>query len=198
MGVEWQSLLKVFNEWALEEYGQRDDINWLDIDGKSLKNTLKNPNNEQQNFIMFVSLFSQESGLVLHLKRIENKKGSEIDEGQAIIEDLRAAAAIIKGKKVDANTRMMVVPGSARVRLQAESEGLDKVFLEAGAEWRSAGCSMCLGMNPDQLKPGERSASTSNRNFEGRQGKGGRTHLVSPLVAAATAIRGTLSSPADL
>ena len=114
------------------------------------------------------------------------------------IEDLRAAAAIIKGKKVDSNTRMMVVPGSARVRLQAESEGLDKVFLDAGAEWRSAGCSMCLGMNPDQLKPGERSASTSNRNFEGRQGKGGRTHLVSPLVAAATAIRGTLSSPADL
>ncbi len=114
------------------------------------------------------------------------------------IEDLRAAAAIIKGKKVAANTRMMVVPGSARVRLQAESEGLDKVFLDAGAEWRSAGCSMCLGMNPDQLKPGERSASTSNRNFEGRQGKGGRTHLVSPLVAAATALKGTLSSPADL
>ena len=114
------------------------------------------------------------------------------------IEDLRAAAAIIKGKKVAQGTRMMVVPGSARVRLQAESEGLDRVFLDAGAEWRSAGCSMCLGMNPDQLQPGERSASTSNRNFEGRQGKGGRTHLVSPLVAAATALRGTLSSPADL
>ena len=114
------------------------------------------------------------------------------------IEDLRAEAAIIEGKKVAANTRMMVVPGSARVRLQAESEGLDKIFLDAGAEWRSAGCSMCLGMNPDQLKPGERSASTSNRNFEGRQGKGGRTHLVSPLVAAATALKGTLSSPADL
>ena len=114
------------------------------------------------------------------------------------IEDLRAAAAIIKGKKVASGTRMMVVPGSARVRLQAESEGLDRIFLDAGAEWRSAGCSMCLGMNPDQLKPGERSASTSNRNFEGRQGKGGRTHLVSPLVAAATALRGTLSSPADL
>lgn len=114
------------------------------------------------------------------------------------IEDLRAAAEIIKGQKVAANTRMMVVPGSARVRLQAESEGLDKIFLEAGAEWRSAGCSMCLGMNPDQLKPGERAASTSNRNFEGRQGKGGRTHLVSPLVAAATALKGTLSSPADL
>jgi len=114
------------------------------------------------------------------------------------IEDLRSAAAIIKGNRVAGGTRMLVVPGSARVRLQAESEGLDKVFLEAGAEWRSAGCSMCLGMNPDQLKPGERSASTSNRNFEGRQGKGGRTHLVSPLVAAATAIKGTLASPADL
>lgn len=114
------------------------------------------------------------------------------------IEDLRSAAEIIKGKKIASDTRMLVVPGSARVRLQAESEGLDKIFLAAGAEWRSAGCSMCLGMNPDQLKPGERSASTSNRNFEGRQGKGGRTHLVSPLVAAATALKGTLASPADL
>ena len=94
--------------------------------------------------------------------------------------------------------RVLVVPGSARVRLQAEAEGLDQVFTDFGAEWRNAGCSMCLGMNPDQLAPGERSASTSNRNFEGRQGKGGRTHLVSPLVAAATAVRGTLSSPADL
>jgi len=114
------------------------------------------------------------------------------------IEDLRAAAEIIKGHKVDPNTRFLVVPGSARVRLQAEQEGLDVIFKEAGAEWRGAGCSMCLGMNPDTLEPGERSASTSNRNFEGRQGKGGRTHLVSPLVAAATAVRGTLSSPADL
>jgi 3-isopropylmalate/(R)-2-methylmalate dehydratase large subunit len=114
------------------------------------------------------------------------------------IEDLRAAAAVIKGHKVAKGVRMLVVPGSTRVRLQAETEGLDKVFSDAGAEWRLAGCSMCLGMNPDQLAPGERSASTSNRNFEGRQGKGGRTHLVSPLVAAATAVRGTLSSPADL
>ena len=114
------------------------------------------------------------------------------------IEDLRAAAAVVKGKKKSDSVRMLVVPGSARVRLQAEQEGLDKVFLDFGAEWRNAGCSMCLGMNPDQLAVGERSASTSNRNFEGRQGKGGRTHLVSPLVAAATAIRGTLSSPADL
>ena len=114
------------------------------------------------------------------------------------IEDLRAAAAVIKGHHVKDGVRMLVVPGSARVRLQAESEGLDDVFRAAGADWRLAGCSMCLGMNPDQLAPGERSASTSNRNFEGRQGKGGRTHLVSPLVAAATAVRGTLSSPADL
>ncbi len=114
------------------------------------------------------------------------------------IEDLRAAADVIKGRHVADGVRMLVVPGSARVRLQAESEGLDRVFVEAGAEWRLAGCSMCLGMNPDQLAVGERAASTSNRNFEGRQGKGGRTHLVSPLVAAATAIRGTLSSPADL
>ena len=114
------------------------------------------------------------------------------------IEDLRAAASVVNGKKSSPSLRMLVVPGSARVRLQAEAEGLDKIFLAAGAEWRNAGCSMCLGMNPDQLAPGERSASTSNRNFEGRQGKGGRTHLVSPLVAAATALRGTLSSPADL
>ena len=114
------------------------------------------------------------------------------------IEDLRAAADVIKGRTKAEGVRFLVVPGSARVRLQAEAEGLDKVFIDFGAEWRNAGCSMCLGMNPDQLKPQERSASTSNRNFEGRQGKGGRTHLVSPLVAAATAVRGTLSSPADL
>ncbi|GAB3083457.1 3-isopropylmalate dehydratase large subunit [Nocardioides zeae] len=114
------------------------------------------------------------------------------------IEDLRVAAEVLKGRQVAPDTRLLVVPGSVRVRLQAEEEGLDAVFKEAGAEWRGAGCSMCLGMNPDQLAPGERSASTSNRNFEGRQGKGGRTHLVSVPVAAATAIRGTLSSPADL
>ena len=114
------------------------------------------------------------------------------------IEDLRSVAQVIEGKHKADSLRVLVVPGSARVRLQAEAEGLDRVVLDFGAEWRNAGCSMCLGMNPDQLAPGERSASTSNRNFEGRQGKGGRTHLVSPLVAAATAIRGTLSSVADL
>ena len=114
------------------------------------------------------------------------------------LDDLRAFASIIKGKKKADGVRVMVVPGSARVRLEAEAEGIDKIVEEFGAEWRFAGCSMCLGMNPDQLQPGERAASTSNRNFEGRQGKGGRTHLVSPLVAAATAIRGTLSSPSDV
>ena len=114
------------------------------------------------------------------------------------IEDLRNIANVIRGQQQDPDVRVMVVPGSARVRLQAEAEGLDQIFKEFGAEWRNAGCSMCLGMNPDQLAPGERAASTSNRNFEGRQGKGGRTHLVSPLVAAATAIRGTISTPADL
>ena len=114
------------------------------------------------------------------------------------IEDLRAVAEVLKGRKVADSVRMLVVPGSARVRLQAEAEGLGDVFEAAGAEWRLPGCSMCLAMNPDKLAPQERSASTSNRNFEGRQGKGGRTHLVSPLVAAATAVRGTLSSPADL
>jgi 3-isopropylmalate/(R)-2-methylmalate dehydratase large subunit len=114
------------------------------------------------------------------------------------IEDLRVVAEILKGRTLADGVRMLVVPGSMRVRAQAESEGLGAIFTAAGAEWRQAGCSMCLGMNPDQLAPGERCASTSNRNFEGRQGKGGRTHLVSPAVAAATAVRGTLSSPADL
>jgi 3-isopropylmalate/(R)-2-methylmalate dehydratase large subunit len=114
------------------------------------------------------------------------------------IEDLRSAAKVIQGRKVADGVRMLVVPGSGRVRLQAELEGLDKIFIEAGADWRQAGCSMCLGMNPDQLISGERSASTSNRNFEGRQGPGGRTHLVSPQVAAATAVLGTLAAPSDL
>lgn len=114
------------------------------------------------------------------------------------IEDLRAAADIVRGRTIAENVRMMVVPGSKKVRAQAEEEGLDKIFKDFGADWRFAGCSMCLGMNPDQLAPGERCASTSNRNFEGRQGKGGRTHLVSPVVAAATAVRGTLSAPSDV
>jgi len=114
------------------------------------------------------------------------------------IEDLRAVAEILRNRKVKSGLRVLIVPGSMQVKAQAESEGLDRVFTESGAEWRSAGCSMCLGMNPDTLSPGERCASTSNRNFEGRQGAGGRTHLVSPAVAAATAVTGRLSSPGDL
>ena len=114
------------------------------------------------------------------------------------IEDLRLAASVLRGRRVADGTRLLVVPGSLAVRAQAETEGLDRVFLDAGAEWRGAGCSMCLGMNPDIVAPQERTASTSNRNFEGRQGPGARTHLVSPAVAAATAVRGCLASPADL
>jgi 3-isopropylmalate/(R)-2-methylmalate dehydratase large subunit len=114
------------------------------------------------------------------------------------IEDLRAAAAVAEGRQVAAGVRAMVVPGSFAVKGQAEAEGLDKILTAAGFDWREPGCSMCLAMNPDKLSPGERSASTSNRNFEGRQGKGGRTHLVSPAVAAATAIAGTFADPRDL
>lgn len=114
------------------------------------------------------------------------------------IEDLREAASILEGRKAAGSIKLLVVPGSVAVKMQAEAEGLDQIFIEAGGEWRGAGCSMCLGMNPDQLAPGERCASTSNRNFEGRQGAGGRTHLVSPAVAAATSIMGRLAEPADI
>jgi 3-isopropylmalate/(R)-2-methylmalate dehydratase large subunit len=114
------------------------------------------------------------------------------------IEDLRAAASVLDGRRVAAGVRALVVPGSGQVKAAAEAEGLDKVFTAAGAEWRNPGCSMCLAMNPDKLAPGERAASTSNRNFEGRQGRGGRTHLVSPAVAAATAVTGRFTAPADL
>ncbi len=114
------------------------------------------------------------------------------------LEDLRAAAEVLRGRRVADGVRMLVVPGSMEVKKAAEGEGLDSIFTAAGAQWRSAGCSMCLGMNPDKLSPGQRCASTSNRNFEGRQGKGGRTHLVSPQVAAATAVTGRLTVPAEL
>jgi 3-isopropylmalate/(R)-2-methylmalate dehydratase large subunit len=114
------------------------------------------------------------------------------------IEDLRAAAAVVEGRTVKPGMRALVVPGSMKVKAQAEEEGLDRVFTAAGFEWREAGCSMCLAMNPDKLAPAERCASTSNRNFEGRQGRGGRTHLVSPEVAAATAVAGHFSTPREL
>jgi 3-isopropylmalate/(R)-2-methylmalate dehydratase large subunit len=114
------------------------------------------------------------------------------------LEDLRVAADVVRGRKVAEGLRALVVPGSVAVKLEAEREGLDRIFTDAGFEWRGAGCSMCLGMNPDILGPGDRAASTSNRNFEGRQGKGGRTHLISPRVAAATAIAGHFTTPEDL
>ena len=114
------------------------------------------------------------------------------------IEDLRVAADLLKGKKIANHVSAMVVPGSGLVKEQAEKEGLDKIFKEAGFEWREPGCSMCLGMNPDQLKPKERCASTSNRNFEGRQGRGGRTHLVSPGMAIAAAINGYLTDVREI
>ncbi len=152
--------------------------------------------NERINAERALEYMGLEAGTLLRDIRVDTVFLGSCTNGR--IEDLRAAADILRGRHIDPNLRMLVVPGSMRVKVQAEAEGLDTIFTDAGAEWRSAGCSMCLGMNPDQLSPGERSASTSNRNFEGRQGKGGRTHLVSPLVAAATAVRGTLSSPADL
>src|SRR3546814_4028680 len=114
------------------------------------------------------------------------------------IEDLRAAANVARGRHVVSGVRALVVPGSGAVKAQAELEGLDKLFLDAGFEWRDAGCSMCLGMNPDRLQPGERCASTSNRNFEGRQGPGGRTHLMSPAMAAAAAISGAIVDVREL
>lgn len=214
-GEDWQRALVYWNELKSDSDAKFDKEITLDADqlspfvtwgtnpgqGIALDGVIPSP----QDFTDPEEVSAAERALVyMDLKAGTPMKKIKIDTvflgscTNGRIEDLRAAAEIIKGKKVASDIRMMVVPGSARVRLQAEAEGLDKLFLEAGAEWRSAGCSMCLGMNPDQLAPGERSASTSNRNFEGRQGKGGRTHLVSPLVAAATAIRGTLSSPADL
>jgi 3-isopropylmalate/(R)-2-methylmalate dehydratase large subunit len=151
----------------------------------------------------------QNEGHERALKYMDLKSGTPIREIEvdtvflgsctnARIEDLRAAAAVLEGHKVKEGIRALVVPGSMRVKQQAEEEGLAEVFTEAGFEWRNAGCSMCLGMNPDILSPGERCASTSNRNFEGRQGKGGRTHLVSPVVAAATAVMGRFASPSEL
>jgi 3-isopropylmalate/(R)-2-methylmalate dehydratase large subunit len=137
-----------------------------------------------------------EPGLPLRDIRVDTVFVGSCTNGR--LEDLRAAAEVLRGRKVASGVRMLVVPGSMAVKAAAEQEGLDKVFAEAGAEWRSAGCSMCLGMNPDKVGPGQRSASTSNRNFEGRQGPGARTHLVSPGVAAATAVTGTLAAPADL
>ena len=214
-GADWDSAVEYWKTLPSDEGAKYDtevflDANTLDPfvtwgtnpgQGVSLLDTVPNPND--------FSDPNDKAAAERALEYMDLKPGTRMKDirvdtvflgscTNSRIEDLRAAAAIIDGQKMAEGIRFLVVPGSARVRLQAEAEGLDKIFKAFGAEWRFAGCSMCLGMNPDQLAAGERAASTSNRNFEGRQGKGARTHLVSPLVAAATAIRGTLSSPADL
>ena len=196
----WKSLpsdknAKYDNEEILEVNKLEPQVTWgtSPQDVCSIKGEVPNPNNEKdknkkQAIINALEYMGLKSGT-----KIEDIKLDQVFIGSCTnsrIEDLRAASKIVKGKKV--KTKAMVVPGSGLVRQQAEEEGLDKIFKEAGFEWREAGCSMCLAMNADKLKPGERCASTSNRNFEGRQGKGGRTHLVSPIMAAAAAISGHL------
>ena len=196
----WKSLpsdknAKYDNEEILEVNKLEPQVTWgtSPQDVCSIKGEVPNPNNEKDK--------NKKQAIINALEYMGLKSGTKIEDiklDQAFIgsctnsriEDLRAASKIVKGKKV--KTKAMVVPGSGLVRQQAEEEGLDKIFKEAGFEWREAGCSMCLAMNADKLKPGERCASTSNRNFEGRQGKGGRTHLVSPIMAAAAAISGHL------
>ena len=214
-GADWDAALEAWSHLRTDDDAEFDEEVVLDADtltpfvtwgtnpgqGAPLGTAVPDPElmpdeNDKANARRALEYMGLQAGTPLREVHVDTVFLGSCTNGR--IEDLRAAAAVIEGRQVAEGVRMLVVPGSARVRLQAESEGLDQVFTAAGAEWRLAGCSMCLGMNPDQLAPGERSASTSNRNFEGRQGKGGRTHLVSPLVAAATAVRGTLSSPADL
>ena len=214
-GSDWDEAVKYWDSLATDSGAEFDEEVFLDANtldpfvtwgtnpgqGVSLNDVVPNPDsftdpNEKAAAVRALEYMDLVAGTKMKDIKVDTVFLGSCTNSR--IEDLRSAADIIKGKTKADNVRMLVVPGSARVRLQAEAEGLDKVFLDFGAEWRFAGCSMCLGMNPDQLAPGERAASTSNRNFEGRQGKGARTHLVSPLVAAATAIRGTLSAPADL
>jgi 3-isopropylmalate/(R)-2-methylmalate dehydratase large subunit len=214
-GADWDAAVEYWKTLPTDEGAKFDAEVFLDADtldpfvtwgtnpgqGVSLLDSVPNPDeisdpNEKAAALRALEYMDLQPGTKMKDIRVDTVFLGSCTNSR--IEDLRAAAAIIKGRKKADGLRMMVVPGSQRVRVQAEQEGLDSIFKEFGAEWRFAGCSMCLGMNPDQLAPGERAASTSNRNFEGRQGKGARTHLVSPLVAAATAIRGTLSSPADL
>ncbi|WP_287901645.1 3-isopropylmalate dehydratase large subunit [Arthrobacter sp.] len=214
-GADWDAAVEYWNTLHTDEGAVFDDEVFLDADtlepfvtwgtnpgqGVSLSQTVPDPEsfgdeNQKAAARRALEYMDLEAGTPMKDIRVDTVFLGSCTNSR--LEDLQAAADVIRGRRKDPNVRMMVVPGSARVRLEAEAIGLDKVFKEFGAEWRFAGCSMCLGMNPDQLAPGERCASTSNRNFEGRQGKGGRTHLVSPVVAAATAVRGTLSSPSDL
>jgi 3-isopropylmalate/(R)-2-methylmalate dehydratase large subunit len=214
-GAEWDEAVAAWRELRTDDDAEFDEV--VDIDGDSLTPFVTwgtNPGqglplgervpdpaqiadeNERIAAEKALTYMGLTAGMPLREVPVDTVFVGSCTNGR--IEDLRAVAGVLKGRHVADGVRMLVVPGSMRVLHQAEDEGLNEIFTEAGAEWRSAGCSMCLAMNPDKLEPGERSASTSNRNFEGRQGKGGRTHLVSPLVAAATAVRGTLSSPEDL
>lgn len=214
-GADWDAAVEYWKTLPTDEGAEFDTV--VEIDGSALTPFVTWGTNPGQGLPLSASVPSPEdftndndkAAAEKALKYMDLKPGTPLREikidtvflgscTNARIEDLRTAAEVIKGRKVADSVRMMVVPSTAMVKKQAEEEGLDQIFIEAGADWRTAGCSMCLGMNPDQLKPGERSASTSNRNFEGRQGPGGRTHLVSPEVAAATAVKGTLASPADL
>lgn len=214
-GADWDAAVEYWKTLPTDEGAEFDTV--VEIDGSALTPFVTWGTNPGQGLPLSASVPSPEdftndndkAAAEKALKYMDLKPGTPLRDikidtvflgscTNARIEDLRTAAQVIKGRKVADSVRMMVVPSTAMVKKQAEEEGLDQIFIEAGADWRTAGCSMCLGMNPDQLKPGERSASTSNRNFEGRQGPGGRTHLVSPEVAAATAVKGTLASPADL
>ena len=214
-GEDWDAAVEYWKTLPTDEGAQFDTV--VEIDGSALTPFVTWGTNPGQGLPLGESVPDPESfgdenlkaATVKALAYMDLQPGTPLRDikidtvflgscTNARIEDLRAAAEVLKGRTIAPSTRMMVVPSSAVVKAQAEEEGLDKIFTDFGAEWRTAGCSMCLGMNPDQLKPGERSASTSNRNFEGRQGSGGRTHLVSPAVAAATAVTGHLASPADL
>ncbi|GEA43902.1 3-isopropylmalate dehydratase large subunit [Corynebacterium striatum] len=214
-GEDWDAAVEYWKTLPTDEGAQFDTV--VEIDGSALTPFVTWGTNPGQGLPLGESVPDPESfgdenlkaATVKALAYMDLQPGTPLRDikidtvflgscTNARIEDLRAAAEVVKGRTIAPSTRMMVVPSSAVVKVQAEEEGLDKIFTDFGAEWRTAGCSMCLGMNPDQLKPGERSASTSNRNFEGRQGPGGRTHLVSPAVAAATAVTGHLASPADL
>src|SRR6202022_644291 len=214
-GAQWDAALDYWDQLATDEGAEFDTEVYLDAasltpfvtwgtnpgQGVPLGATVPDPelmtdDNERQAAENALAYMDLRPGIPMRDIAVDAVFVGSCTNGR--IEDLRVVADLLRGRKVAPGVRMLVVPGSMRVRAQAESEGLGEIFTAAGAEWRQAGCSMCLGMNPDQLAPGERCAATSNRNFEGRQGKGGRTHLVSPAVAAATAVRGKLSAPADL
>jgi 3-isopropylmalate/(R)-2-methylmalate dehydratase large subunit len=214
-GADWDAAVQAWKQLRTDEGAEFDTEVYIDAaslspfvtwgtnpgQGVPLADAVPDPElmfdeGEKQNAEKALAYMDLRAGMPMREVAVDTVFVGSCTNGR--IEDLRVVAEVLQGRKVADGVRMLVVPGSMRVRAQAESEGLGDVFTAAGAEWRQAGCSMCLGMNPDQLQPGQRCASTSNRNFEGRQGKGGRTHLVSPAVAAATAVRGTLSSPADL